>query len=128
MAERLKHYGNSIPVRATPIISGPLLPVAARLLEKEGCTITLIAGGTQTAIEYPPGTTRQELYPRTTDIRYRVMLPGGRELREVDRRGRAEYGSLISLQIVVTPEELERLEREARQKIQHGKKDLQDNV
>lgn len=35
---------------------------------------------------FPAGTTRTELYPRAMEARFRVVLPDGLELREVDSR------------------------------------------
>ena len=50
-------------------------------LEKLGCQVQEI-GNLRLRVVYPPQTTRQELYPRTMSVSYRVLLPNGTELRE----------------------------------------------
>ncbi len=114
MSGLFKHYGGGEIVNATPITTGPIFSAAEKFLNGQGCTLTAIEEGKKTLAKYPPGTTRQELYPRTTDIRYRIMLPSGRELLEVEGRGRGEDKPLISLQIVLMQEE--QAEREGENK------------
>jgi hypothetical protein len=63
-----------------------LLEAAEALLKEAGCEIVRVKGTTDKIINYPLGTTRQELFPRTLESRFRVLLPGGLELREVASR------------------------------------------
>ena len=43
-------------------------------------------GKSYCTIIFPAGTTRTELWPRAMEARFRVVLPDGLELREVDSR------------------------------------------
>ncbi len=47
-------------------------------------------------IHFPAGTTSQELHPRTTDTRYRLMLPDKTELYLVDRGGTYSLAIVLS--------------------------------
>ena len=56
--------------------------------------ITLEIAGDHCLVTFPDGTTRQEILPRPNySVRYRITLPDGHEMREVDQRN-ALYSSL----------------------------------
>ncbi|MBV9258777.1 MAG: hypothetical protein JO215_12255 [Ktedonobacteraceae bacterium] len=95
-------------MQAISLVTGKLFPEATQFLREQGCKI-ISASNDTTVIEYPEGTTRQELYPRTVDIRYKVMLPNGRELREVMNRVSERRALLI---VTITQEEKDRLKRQ----------------
>jgi hypothetical protein len=72
-----------------------LIEAAEAILRDAGCKIVRARETTDIIINYPPGTTRQELFPRTTESRYRVLLPGGIELREIESRAQGCTGLYI---------------------------------
>jgi hypothetical protein len=111
MEEWLKHHSGAI-VHATPVRTYRIIEVLHLFLLHHGCTLEQV-NENEAILTYPPGTTRQELYPRTSDIRYRVMLPDGIELREIDTR---RHGGLILLQVVVD----ERTEPELEKYLEQG--------
>jgi hypothetical protein len=65
-------------------------PQAKKFLQEQGCILTN-AGGTNTMISYPAGTTRQQLAltekTRLPGIHYRITFPNGTSLREVQKTG-----------------------------------------
>jgi hypothetical protein len=74
-----------------------LCSVRIRLfLQHHGCTVEPISQ-LEVRLIYPAGSTRQELYLRTFEGRYRVLLPDGIELREVDPRGRVSNVPMVSV-------------------------------
>lgn len=81
---------------ATPIMMVHPGEVVRLFLQHHGCSIEPIS---QLGVRliYPAGSTRQELYLRTFEGRYRVLLPDGIELREVDPRGRASNVPMVSV-------------------------------
>ncbi len=56
------------------------------MMREHQCHVTETTKGTFHVL-FPPGSTSQELYPKTTDVRHRVMLPDGLELQLIDRQG-----------------------------------------
>ena len=81
---------------------------ARQVLLNHGCTID--GNGPECTVIFPEGTTRAEIYPRTYQTRFRLVLPDGAELREVDVREDRNY-----LQIVLDSlpsEEQEHLKRQ----------------
>ena len=65
----------------------PKVDVVRSLLILHGCTIDEEGTqGPECTVIFPEGTTRQELWPRTMSARFRILLPDGFELREVDDR------------------------------------------
>ena len=56
------------------------------ILEVWGCQFLPGEFLFQQVILYPKGTTRQYCYPTTLDFRYRIILPNGRRLEEVENR------------------------------------------
>ena len=65
-----------------------LLEAAEALLNDAGCEIVRAKGTTDILLTYPAGTTRQELFGRSWESRFRVQLPSGLELREAASRDR----------------------------------------
>ena len=59
-----------------------LIPEAGEILLQHGCTMDE-KGHEETLITFPEGTLRQEIWPRTANERYRILLPDGQELRQV---------------------------------------------
>ena len=59
---------------------------AKESIRKHGCTIE--ERPNKCIIFFPEGTTRTEIYPRTMQSRYRILLPDGYELREMYDRYR----------------------------------------
>ena len=59
---------------------------AKEILAKHGCIIE--EHSNQYIIFFPEGTTRTEIYPRTMQSQYRIILPDGYELREMYDRFR----------------------------------------
>ena len=59
-----------------------LIPEAREILAQHGCTLHE-KGHEETLLTFPPGTRRQEIWPRTISERYRILLPDGQELRQV---------------------------------------------
>jgi hypothetical protein len=55
-------------------------------MRKHGCTIE--ERPNKWIIFFPEGTTKTEIYPRTMQPRYRIVLPDGYELREACDRYR----------------------------------------
>jgi hypothetical protein len=76
-------YGLQTPIEPaeTFTTSGESHEYAHDFLRRHGCQIQQV--GETNIIVYPAGTTRQLVYPITTDTRYRVRLPDGIEMREV---------------------------------------------
>lgn len=72
--------------------------VVRLFLQQHGCIFTLTSQR-EAHLTYPAGSTRQELYPRTAECRYRVLLPDGIELREVEPRGRVSNVPMVSVVI-----------------------------
>lgn len=60
-------------------------PHVRSMLTAYECTIVDEKGKGYTVI-LPEGTTRTELFPRTIEARFRIRLPGGLELRQIDNR------------------------------------------
>src|SRR6266852_4810629 len=54
---------------------------AKEIIRKHGCTLE--EHPDKCIIIFPEGTTKTEIYPRTLQSRYRIVLPGGYELREI---------------------------------------------
>ena len=65
-----------------------LMEAAEALLKEAGCEIVQVKGTTEILLNYPAGTTRQELFGRSMESRFRVQLPSGLALREVASRDR----------------------------------------
>ncbi|MDQ2884671.1 MAG: hypothetical protein M3Y39_01135 [Chloroflexota bacterium] len=65
-----------------------LLEAAEALLKEAGCEIVRAKGTTDILLTYPAGTTRQEIFARSMESRFRVLLPDGLELREIASRDR----------------------------------------
>lgn len=59
-----------------------LIPEAGEILRLHGCTLC-DKGCEMTSVIFPEGTHRQEIWPRTLNERYRIVLPDGQELRQV---------------------------------------------
>ncbi|MDQ2888421.1 MAG: hypothetical protein M3Y39_20340 [Chloroflexota bacterium] len=85
-------------VAATPVNVLHIGEVVHTFLHNHGCVIEPISRQEDRLI-YPVGSTRQQLYPLTSDIRYKVLLPDGIELREIDRRGHQQSSLLVSVVI-----------------------------
>jgi hypothetical protein len=66
----------------TTITVKRLVPEARDLLVQHGCTMH-DRGHEETLITFPANTQRQLLWPTTISERYRILLPGGQELRQV---------------------------------------------
>ena len=79
------------PIEEATCVSVPFLEKGADLtLATQGCTF--VRGEKKwnryLMITYPPGSKRQELYPRSNELRFLVTFPGGFEVLEVmDRNG-----------------------------------------
>lgn len=95
MHELEKLSGGPIEV-ATPITMVHPGEVVRLFLQHHGCIIESISQSIARLI-YPAGSTRQELYLRTFESRYRVLLPDGIELREVEPRGRVSNVPMVSV-------------------------------
>ena len=54
---------------------------AKNIMQKHGCKLE--EHPSECIIFFPEGTTKTEIYPRTRQARYRIVLPDGYELREV---------------------------------------------
>ena len=70
---------------ATPTHVETLVPELKAMLEEHQCSIV----GTEDdgyTITYPPGTTKQEILLRTMEARFKLVLPDGFEVREIDTR------------------------------------------
>jgi hypothetical protein len=76
------------PFEAKSLRLKGLLKTAEALLKEAGCEIVRAEATTDILLNYPPGTTRQELFGRSRESRFRVHLPGGMELREAASRDR----------------------------------------
>jgi hypothetical protein len=85
-------------VAAAPVRVLHLGEIVSIFLRNHGCSIEQISRQEDRLI-YPAGSTRQELFPRTSDIRYKVLLPDGVELREIERRGHQQNSLLVSIVI-----------------------------
>lgn len=72
-----------------------LLEAAEALLREAGCEVVRAKGTTDILLTYPTGTTRQELFARSMESRFRVLLPDGLELREMASRDRGCVGLFI---------------------------------
>jgi hypothetical protein len=72
---------------ARSVLVPGLVDGAAGVLRSQGCEVISGKGSENVIINYPPGSTRQKLTPSTSDARYRVKLPNGCELREVEEKG-----------------------------------------
>lgn len=72
---------------ARSVLVPGLVDGVADVLRSQGCEIVSGKGSENTIIRYPPGSTRQRLFHPTRDVRYRVTLSGGYELREVEEKG-----------------------------------------
>jgi hypothetical protein len=59
---------------------------AKEIMRKHGCTLE--ERPDKCIIFFPEGTTKTEIYPRTMQSRYRIVLPDGYELREAYDRYR----------------------------------------
>jgi hypothetical protein len=62
-----------------------LIPEARDILLQHGCTMHE-KRNEETLITFPEGTKRQTIWPRTISERYRILLPDGLELRQVEDR------------------------------------------
>jgi hypothetical protein len=78
------------------------------LLGAHGCIITSTSP-TENTVAYSPGTTRTFLYPVTTDMRYRVLLPDHIELLEAVRRHGIKEP--VSLSLVLNKQSIPELEK-----------------
>ena len=63
------------------------------VLTQHGCRIE--GQGPECTVLFPEGTTRQELYPRTYESRFRILLPDGFELRMTETRTGKNWLSII---------------------------------
>jgi|SRR5450755_1388464 hypothetical protein len=72
---------------ARSVLVPGLVDGAAGMLRSQGCEVISGKGSENVIINYPPGSTRQKLLASTPDARYRVKLPNGCELREVEEKG-----------------------------------------
>ena len=81
-------------VAISAVVKG-LLSRAKELLESKGCTI-MPGGKDRSIVIYPEGTTRQELYPRIHESRYRVLFTNGFELTEMSAVNSDEKGLQVS--------------------------------
>jgi len=64
----------------------PFEEEAKEIMLKHGCTLE--EHPNECIIIFPEGTTKTEIYPRTMQSRYRIILPDGYELREIYDRYR----------------------------------------
>jgi hypothetical protein len=62
----------------TPFLEGE---EPKEIIRKHGCRLE--EHPNECIIFFPEGTTKTEIYPRTRQARYRIILPDGYELREV---------------------------------------------
>ena len=88
-------FGGEI-VAATPLKVLHIGKVLRRFLLNHGCTIEVV-DWQKDFLTYPEGSTRRELFPRTIDIRYQVLLPDSIELREVEPRGHIVNIPMVSV-------------------------------
>src|SRR6266702_874897 len=65
------------------------------ILEEHGCTTIDTFPAEDVIVKFPDGTTYQELFPRTTTARFRIMLPDKLELRMVDTQGKCRLSIVI---------------------------------
>jgi hypothetical protein len=56
---------------------------AEKILKNAGCKMGKVPGTTDIVITYPHGSTRQELYPRTLESRFRVLAWVGLPFRPI---------------------------------------------
>ena len=56
------------------------------MLEEHGCTV--VQDGNQFIVSYPPGTIKQQLFPRVRDLHYRLTFPDSFEVREIEAPNR----------------------------------------
>lgn len=77
-----------------------LLEAAEALLREAGCEVVRAKETTDILLNYPSGTTRQELFARSMESRFRVLLPDGLELREIASRDRGCVGLFILAETV----------------------------
>ncbi len=77
-----------------------LMEAAEALLKEAGCEIVRVKGTTDILLNYPVGTTRQELFGRSMESRFRVQLPSGLALQEATSRDRGCVGLFIFAETV----------------------------
>jgi hypothetical protein len=70
---------------------------ATSCLSAHSCTLDV--GCESILLTFPPGTTKQELYPRINDTRYRVTFPDGWEIRLTEHRHSVHRLSTIALPV-----------------------------
>lgn len=74
--------GLSGKLKVTPVRVPELDPRLRVMLEEHHCTIE--EDQEWFIVTYPQGTTKQEWYPRTADVRFKILLPDGFEILEVE--------------------------------------------
>jgi hypothetical protein len=65
-----------------PAIIGELDQGLEILLKEHGCTIEV--DDKRYIVTYPPGTIKQQIFPRVHECRYRLTLPDNFEIREIE--------------------------------------------
>jgi hypothetical protein len=76
-----EHLGQSLPLGPLPV--NRLHYLVHDILITHGCSIEHDPnGGSSQYLTYPPRTIRQEILLRTSEVRIKVLLPDGVELRE----------------------------------------------
>jgi hypothetical protein len=70
----------SEPKAVTTLTTPPIIPEALQIICQH-CQVE--EHGTYCVVHFPEGTTRQEIYPRTWNARYLLLLPDGYRLREM---------------------------------------------
>lgn len=80
-------------------------PGAEELFTQHGCKITKKKTINKAEITFPQGTTQQEIFPRTSMMKYKILLPDGWCLVEI-----YNHFNGISRLSEVPPEEVDKLQ------------------
>lgn len=80
---------NEITRLSAALFDGEVVDYCIGALRSHGCVISVASD--RYDIFFPQGTVQEEIFPRTLDMRYKILFPDGFEIQSVVRRGSDLY-------------------------------------